>query len=453
MVKKIDATSGNLIKNIFAYTVPLILSTILQNLFNVADKAVLGNMAGSGAVASIGATSVITALIINGAVGLSTGTSVILARFVGQKDDIKVRKTIYTSLITAVFIGLLLAVFGVWFTPEFLTFTNCPADCYRGAVFYMRIIIASAPAILIYNYGSAILRTLGDTQKPLVYITISGVVNLVLNVILCVVLPQKVVAVAVATVVSSLLSAILVLRRISAFDENIKIKNCKDQFDYYTFGQMLKFGVPTAISALMNPIANLQIVSAINSYGVDAIAGCSASESIQNVLAAFTESFGIAAATFVGQNLGARDKEKVKKSFWYILFFTIIISGTLGVVTYLSGRFWLGIITGMGAKAAIDYGMQRMFCVTLFVFVSAINHVLSSSLQSFGYPLFVSISKITFTLGFRTFWMQVVYPQNQNFFTLMLCFLVSWSLNTLLYIVFYTAVYLRYVKKDICKKI
>jgi Na+-driven multidrug efflux pump len=179
-MKKVDATQGSLVKLIFIYTIPLILSTILQSLFSIADKAVLGNMAGPSAVAAIGATGTVTELIINGAVGLSAGTAIVLARFVGQKDEKNIRETIDTSLITSVAFGLIVAVAGFILAPVFLTLTNCPEECYGGALIYMRIYLSAAPATLLYNYGSAILRTLGDTKRPLAYITVAGAVNVVL---------------------------------------------------------------------------------------------------------------------------------------------------------------------------------------------------------------------------------------------------------------------------------
>ncbi|MBO5938081.1 MAG: polysaccharide biosynthesis C-terminal domain-containing protein, partial [Clostridia bacterium] len=259
MAKKVDATKGNLAKLIFIYTLPLIFSTILQNMFNMADKAVLGNMAGSTAVAAIGATTVVSTLIINGAIGLSTGTSIILARLVGQKDTEKIKQTIDTSLITAALIGLFLAIVGVLFSPIILTATNCPAECYDGAVLYMRICLAGAPATLLYNYGSAILRTLGDTQKPLLYITIAGIINVGLNVILCLILPQKVMAVAIATLASKIVSVILVLRRISRFDKKFSFHLLRMRPHLPTFIQIIRFGIPTSLSNLMVPLSNLQI--------------------------------------------------------------------------------------------------------------------------------------------------------------------------------------------------
>lgn len=453
MRKKIDATKGHLVKLIFIYTIPIILSTILQNLFQVADKAVLGNMAGSNAVASIGATGTVTSLIISGAVGLSSGSAIILARYVGQGNAEKIRHTIHTSLITSVFLGLIVAAAGFYLAPIFLTATKCPAACYDGALIYMRIYLAAAPATLLYNYGSAILRTLGDTQRPLAYIGIAGIINVVLNVILCLILPQKVAAVAIATVVSKIISAGLVLWNLCHIEGELRLRLFHIRFASSAFAQILRFGIPAAISQLVLPLGNLQITTAINSFGVDAIAGSSAASSIHVVLAAITGGFGVAATTFIGQNLGAKNTERVKKSFWYLMGFSVLIAGTLGVLVYLSGEFWLGIILGSSATAAIAYGMMRLFYVVLFLFVSGANAILNHALQAFGYSLFTSITNIAFTLVFRVLWMQFVYPKSPKFETVMLCFTVSWILNMLLYAVFFSIVYFRYTRKGIYKKI
>ena len=453
MAKKVDATTGNLTKIIFTYTLPLIFSTILQNMFSIADKAVLGNMAGSTAVAAIGATTVISNLIINGAVGLSTGTSIILARFVGQKNTEKIKQTIDTSLITAILIGTALAILGIVFSPMILTATNCPAECYDDAVLYMRIVLAGTPATLFYNYGSAILRTLGDTQKPLLYITIAGIVNVGLNVILCLILPQKVMAVAIATLASKIISIVLLIKRIARFDEKISFHLLRMRPHLPTFIQIIRFGIPTSLSNLMVPLSNLQITPAINSFGVAAVAGNSAATSIQGIASTFSSGFSIATTTFVGQNIGAKQPERVKQSFWCLLGFNFLITGTLGVLFYLSGRFWLGVILGASETAAIEYGMIRLFYVCLFIFVLAINNILSHALQAFGYPLFTSISSISFTLGFRVLWMLLVYPKFPTINTIMFCYLVSWVLNMILYATFFTVVYRRYTKKGICKKI
>ena len=453
MAKKVDATSGNLVKLIFVFTIPIILSTILQSLFSIADKAVLGNMAGPVAVASIGATGTVSALIIHGAVGLSTGTAIILARYVGQRNIEKIKQTIDTSLITSVLLGAVVGFVGVCLAPFFLNVTNCPEECYNGALIYMRIYLAASPATLLFNYGSAILRSLGDTKKPLVYITIAGIINLVLNVVLCIILPEKVMAVAIATVSSKVISAILVLRRILDFDAELGLRLTRMRFDFKAFVSILRFGIPSSISNLMYPLANLQIVTAINSFGVHAIAGNSAGDSIHTIAGAFSGGFGTATTTFLGQNIGAKKSERVRKAFWYMLGFSILISGSLGVILYLTGNVWLRMILGASSADAIAYGMKRLFFVTFFTAISAINSVLSHAFQAFGYPLFTSVSNVTFTLVFRIIWMQLIYPQNPTFNMIMSCFTVSWTLNMIFYAVVFTFIFRRYIKKGLCKKI
>lgn len=453
MAKKIDTTSGNLVRIIFAFTIPIVLSTILQNLFNIVDKAVLGNMAGPVAVASIGATSTVINLVINGAVGLSSGVSIILARYIGQKDTEKTRQTISTALITAVLLGVVVATISYLFAPYFMTAMNCPAECYNGAVIYMRIYLSAAPATLIFNFGSAVLRSLGDTRKPLVYVTIAGAVNVALNIILCLILPEKVMAVAIATVVSKVICATLVVRRILKIDDNLGLKLASLRFNVSAFLKILRFGIPSSISILMYPLANLQITAAINSFGVDAVAGSSGAESIHTVVAAFAGGFGTATTTMLGQNIGARKPDRVKRAFWYILGFGVLIAGALGVSVYLTGRLWLRVIIGASSTAAIDYGMKRVFFVTFFAAIQCANNVLSHAFQAFGYPLFTTVSDVVFTLVFRVAWMQFVYPQSSTFDTLMSCFTVSWVLNLTFYIVAFAFIFTRYIKKGICKKI
>lgn len=453
MAKKIDATSGNLVNQIFVYTIPLILTTIMQNLFNITDKAIVGQMAGSIAVASIGATGTVTTLILNGVIGLSTGTSIILARFVGQKNKEKIHQTIDTAICASIILGFVVAIAGFFFSPIVLRAIDCPEDCFDGAVTYLRIYLGAAPAFLCYNYANAILRSLGDTKRPLYYITVAGVVNVVLNVILCLILEDKVMAVAVATVVAKLVSTTLILGNLCHIEGSVKLDLFRMKFHFPTFTQILRFGIPTSISNLILPLANLQIASGINSYGVEAVAGNSAAASIHNIAGAFSGGFGMATNTFIGQNLGAKNKERVIKSFWTLLWLNVAISGSIGFLLCLTGRFSLGLIVGADATEAINYGMSRLLHVTLITFINAVNVVISHSFQAFGYPVFSSISNIFFTLVLRVIWMQFIYPLNPTFDNIMLCFTVSWSLNMVLYIIFFAFIFTRYVKKDICKRI
>ena len=453
-MRKVDATQGSMVKAIFTFAIPLILATIAQDLFNIADKAVLGHMAGTVDVASIGATGAVTPLIINGAVGLSSGVTIVLARFWGQRNEEKIRTTIDTALLTSLGLGVIVAILGFFLSSFFLTATKCPAECYDGALLYIRIYLSAAPITLFYNFGSGVLRTTGDTQRPLIYILAGGVVNVILNVILCLILPQKVAAVAIATVASKLVGALLVARRLCHMEEEYaRVSFRSMRFDWESFRRIFRFGIPTCISNLVLPLGNLQITSAINSYGVDAIAGNSAAISINNVAYAFSTGFSAATSTFVGQNIGAKKPDRVKKAFWYSAVLNLLICGAMGVVLYLSGRFWIGIIIGFDEVEAINYGMLRLTYVCLPVFVHAINSAMGGAIQAFGYAATRSISNIAFNLGFRVIWMQFIYPLRQTYDMVMCCFLVSWLLNMLFYLVLFSVVYTRYIKKGICKKI
>jgi Na+-driven multidrug efflux pump len=272
-------------------------------------------------------------------------------------------------------------------------------------------------------------------------------------VILCFILENRVLAVAIATVVAKLVSTTLILRNLCHIEGDVKLDLLNLRMHFPTFIQILRFGIPTSISNLILPLANLQIASGINSYGVEAVAGNSAAASIHNIAGAFSSGFAIATTTFIGQNLGAKNKKRVIQSFWSLMFLTIVLSGSVGLISFLFGKFFLGLVVGFDATEAIRYGMSRMFHVTLFTFVSAINGVISHSFQAFGYPMFTSISNIFFTLGLRVLWMKFIYPLKQTFDNIMLCFTVSWSLNMLLYIVFFAFIFTRYIKKDICKRI
>ena len=453
-MKKVDATQGSMLKSIFTFAIPMILATIAQDLFTVADKAVLGQIAGSTALASVGATGAVTSLIINGAVGISSGTTIVLARFWGQKNEEKIRSTIDTALMTGVGLGVIVAILGFFLAPLFLTMTKCPAECFDGALLYIRIYLSAAPITLFYNYGASVLRTIGDTQRPLIYILIGGAVNVVLNVILCFILPQKVAAVAIATVASKLVSGSLVLRRLCHLEEDYaRVVIPKMRFDLPSFSRIFKFGVPTAISNIVLPLGNLQITTAINSYGVAAIAGNSAAISVAAVGSAFAAGFSSATSTFMGQNIGAKKRDRARTAFWCSSAMNVLITGSMGVLLYLTGRIWLGMIVGFEQAADIDYGMIRLSYVCLTLFVHAINSSMGGAIQAFGYAGIRSISNISFNLGFRVIWMQFIYPLNQTFGMVMQCFLVSWLLNMLFYAVLLSIIYPRYVKKGICKKV
>ena len=443
--KRIDATKGSIVKLIVLYALPLVISTLIQTLFNAVDVVVLGNMASSVAVASVGATTTIVHLLVNTFIGLASGTKIILAHQIGARDHEGVDKTVGTSLISAVVIGVIISVVGFFLTPVFLNATDCPVDCYDGARLYLRIYVCSAPAIMLYNFGSAILSSSGDTQRPMYYIMLCGLLNVGLNIILCLILPEKVAAVAIATAASQILGAALVMRRLCTMQGIGRVVLSKIKWYGASFGRIMRYGVPIALSNALYPLANLQIQTAINSYGVSAIAGNSAASTIEGFASAFNSAMGTTTTTFMGQNLGAEKPDRVKASFTKSLLICVLCSLVMGVTIFSTGRFWLGLIL-TDDPSAIHYGMVRMFFITLFVCVSGSNSVIGHALQAFGFSTFSAANSMISIFGFRMIWMNFVYPYHQSFECLMACFLVSWCFMLLCNIVVFSLVYARYKK-------
>ena len=450
--KNIDATEGRLFPKIVMYALPLIISTLIQQMFNAIDLIVLGNMADEIALASVGATTSIVSLLVTSFVGLASGTRVVLARQIGARDADNVRKTTDTSLILSVALGLVIAVVGFVCAPWFLNVTNCPDECLEGALLYIRIYVCAAPFILLYNFGSSAVTASGDTQRPLYYILISGIANIVLNVILCLILPQKVIAVAVATAVSQIIGAFLICNRLLKIDGMCRVVVHKMRFTLSALGNIMRFGLPMMLTHALFPISNLQIQSAINAFGVSATAGNSAASTIESILSSTSGPFGTTAATFIGQNIGAQKHDRVKKSFYQSLLICVIVGGSIGVITFFTGRIWLGLIVGMSNNTAITYGLIRMSCTTLFYIVNCVNAVYANALQAHGYSSFSAVNSIFCVFIFRVIWMQWFYPQcaylptYNRFFVVSVCFIISWVLRMIVNIVAFAVIRTKYVR-------
>ncbi len=437
--KTVNITEGNLLSSIIVYTIPVIFIGLVQSLFNAVDIMVLGYVADTQAVASVGATSSIIHLLINTFFGISSGAKIVLARLMGAHDEEKTQQAISTSLITAILLGTASALLGIFSSNLFLTWTQCPSDCFDGALLYMRIYLASAPIIMLYNFGTAVLSVSGDSQRPLYYMLFSGGLNVVLNFILCYTMTQKVAAVAIATVVSQAVGAFLVLRRLLRNDGICQLRLNRLKWSFSSFKNILGNGIPIALSTALYPLANLQIQTQTNSFGSAVIAGNSASTSLETIAGTIAASpWGSAATVFVGQNLGAKKPDRVKKSILY----TLAISLSLGVLAGGTVLFSRGLLSlYVSEEAAILAGQTRLKYTLLPYVIACANNVLSHTIQSFGYSLFCTVNSIVSVLGFRMVWMKWIYPTNPTFDMLCRCYLVSWLLIVSVYVLFFLYIY------------
>jgi Na+-driven multidrug efflux pump len=404
--KNLDITSGPLFSSIVAFAIPLILSNIFSAFYHSADMAVLAAFAKGNEVASVGSTTALTALFLNTAIGLGTGANIILSRCFGSGEKDRAQTVISTSILTGLFLGILLAAAGALLVPSFLRWTNCPADCLNDATLYAVVYILGMPFYLVYNYAAAVIRVSGDSEHPLYYMIAGGLTNVVLNVLLCLILPYKVLAVAIATLISNALSAFLCLRRLSVVEGIAHWDVRKTRFDFPTFGKMLQYGLPAALTTVLYPICNLQIQTGINSYGASVIAGNTASSQyesfVNNACAALTAT----ALPFIGQNLGAKKPGRVYRSFFYSQAIESAIAIVFPILFFLLGEHLLPIFAG-DDPAAISAGLVRMRYV-LLAYPIAMN-VFGTTIQAFGYPTVQTCINLAGIFGFRTLWMQFVY--------------------------------------------
>ena len=444
--------NGKLFSSIIRFSIPLLFVGLIQNLFSAVDIMVLGFMADTKAVAAVGATSTLIHLLVNIALGISSGAKIILSRLMGEGEKEKTKATVYTSMMTALGLGFLLTVLGVMLSPTFLKIVKCPPEIFDDALAYLRIYFISAPAIMIYNFGSNVIQVDGDSQRPLYYMIASGLLNVGLNFVLCMIMSEKVAAVAIATAVSQVLGAVLVMCRLLKMDGPCRFQFSGGLWSTKLFGKILSNGLPIGLSHSLYSIANLQIQSNINVLGPAAIAGNSAMTSIDNIEASIVSTpWSTAAGVFVGKNVGAENRKRVKLSILYCLSITTVLSIFFSTLSVIFSKPLVYLF--VDDEKALMYAQIRMLYTTLPYAIASANGILSNTIQSFGYSMVSTANSIISVLLFRVFWMQVLFPQNPTFHMLMLCFLVSWCLVLAVNIISLTYIYFFRFAKGKIKKI
>ena len=454
---RVDITRGPILKSILIYSLPIMAGSLIQVLFNAADLMVLGNMAGETAdiaVASVGATSSIVNLLVTSFVGLSAGVSAVLARCIGQRDEARASRVVSTSVISALALGAILSVVAVLLSGTMLEVTECPEDCFSGAKIYIDIYAIGIPFIMVYNFGAAIIRTSGDTQKPFIYLVVGGVLNVVLNFVFCLILEQKVAAVAIATVASQTLSCVLVVIHLLSMKGPCGISIKKLSFSFKELVGMLKIGGPCAFNSALFSLSNLQMQTELNSYEELAIAGNAAASSIEGFVGAITGGFNAATVPFVGQNIGAGNKERVRRSITCcaVLSFSCALIISLSLFSLAEPLLSLYLPE---KPEAIEYGIARMKHVLLFYGIAALYNTFVSAMQAFGYSFIPMLNSILTVLVFRIFWLEFIYPPldaaNRSINNLFVCYTFSWTLSLIAHTTMFIIVYTRYSRGKIKK--
>lgn len=421
-----DLCSGPFLPKIISYTIPIILTSVLQLLFNAADLVVLGQLKGNDNVGAVGATGSLINLLVSLFTGLSIGAGVCVAQGIGAKDGARVSRAVHTAIPAAVIGGAALTVIGVLLSRWFLTLMSTPANLIDQATLYMQIYFAGIIPVLVYNFGAAILRSAGDTKSPLLYLTAAGALNIVLNIVFVALFDMAVDGVALATVISQLLSCVLVLRKLMRRDDSCRLELKKMRIDPSALSRIVRIGLPAGIQGSLFAVSNVTIQSSINSFNIEAINnGCSAASNIEGFVYMGMNSFQQTVTTFAGQNSGARKYRNVGK----ITLLSLICVTVVGLVLGALGRIFAPQLLSLYLKEGGDsimYGQIRMNYVCLLYFLCGIMDVLSGTLRGMGASTVPMVVTILGACGLRILWVATVFRQYKTLESLFLVFPVSW---------------------------
>lgn len=433
---QINMTEGSVAKKTILFSIPILLSGWLQILYSAADLITCGNFGSEYSVGAISATSSITYLFVSLCLGFSVGANVMIAQAYGEKNKEKAERIIGTSYLLALICGVILLIVGLTCSRLFLTMMNTPSNIIDLSTIYMQIYFIGMPFTMIYNFGAALLRGMGDTTKPFIYLMISGLINVGLNFLFVIVFKLDVMGVGLTTMISQIISGTLVtislLKNKNSF-ALLKIKNIRI-FKAETIN-MIKIGLPAGIQSALFSLSNVVLQSSINSFGADCVTGAGAESNIENFLSTGVDAFAQAAVAFVGANYGARDKSRIKKSVFYASLYAVIFSLIGGVFCYFLGDKLLRIYTSN--QEAIAYGYEKMKLVSVTYIAYALVCTISSSLRGLGYsftPMVVSLFGICVI---RIIYVYTFFQIEQfhTIFGLYLSYPLSWVIALILHII------------------
>ena len=443
-----DLTSGPLLSGIITYTVPIILTSVLQLLFNAADLVVVGRFRGSLSVGAVGATGALTNLIVNLFVGLSVGAGVCVAHAIGAKQEKILHRIIHTAVFVAIFGGAALTVVGVSLSSTFLRWMDTPADILPLSTAYMRIYFCGMAFIMVYNFCASILRAAGDTKGPLLYLSLAGVVNVVLNLFFVVVLGMNVEGVALATIISQALAAVLVVRALMRRTDGCQLDLGQILPHKAQLLRILRIGIPAGIQSSLFAISNVLIQSSVNSFGDVVVSGTAAAGNLEGFVYVTLNAFSQTAVNFTGQNVGAGQYSRVKKVVVLCCICATVVGILMGGGVYLAAPQLLKIYITDSAEA-ISYGVLRMGFVCLPYFLCGIMEVATGALRGMGASVTPMVISVLGVCGIRLGWIYTIFriPQFHTLESLYVSYPISWTVTFVIEMVAFFIVFHRHVKR------
>ncbi len=428
---EIDMVNGPILKKMLLFAIPLMCSSILQLLFNAADIVVVGRFAGDNSLAAVGCNGPLINLMTNVFMGLSVGGNVVAARDFGAGNDAELGKTVHTSMTLALFSGVFLTVAGVIFAPQLLKLMQTPENILPLAALYLRIYFCGMTAMMIYNFGSALLRSIGDTKRPLYYLVTAGVINVVLNLVFVIVFHMDVAGVALATVISQCISAFLIVRCMMREQGGIRLELRKLKIHKDKLGQVVRVGLPAGFQGAVFSLSNVVIQSSVNLFGETVVAGNSAAGNLEGFVYVAMNSFHQAAVSFTSQNMGAGKRERVGRIFFTAEACVIVTGTALGWAMYAAGRPLLSIYTP--SEAVINAGMVRMRYILLLYALCGMMDVAVGVLRGIGYSVAPMVISLVGACGLRLLWIATIFqiPRFHTIETVYASYPITWLITFL----------------------
>lgn len=441
----LDMTCGPFLKKLIIFALPLMAMGVLQLLYNTADTAIVGRFAGKEALAAVGATGSLVSLILNIFMGLSTGSGVVQGRNIGAGDSERMSRCTHTAMLLSVVCGIIVGLIGFFLSGKMLVLMNAPADVIGLSTLYLKIYFLGAPGSLIYNYGSSLLRSMGDTQRPLYVLLFSGFVNIILNIILVVPFKLGVIGVAIATIVSQYISALFIISFLIKLDNPCKLYLNRLHIYKKEFIDILKIGLPAGVQGALFSISNVIIQSNVNSFGSSAMAGIAAGSNYDSYIFMCVNAFTQATMNFSSQNIGAKKYRNVTKVFRYC----IIIASVVSVIMSLIGFFFCEYIVMLFSKDSevIKIGASRMAQVMPFYVFCALQDMTAGQVRSMGKSLEPMILSVFGSCILRIIWVIFVLPLNHTLATLYWAYPISWAVTFLMQFLLYMIVKNKMIKK------
>lgn len=437
---EIDMCNGPILSKMLLFAIPLMFSSMLQLLFNAADIIVVGQFAGGNSLAAVGSTSALINLLTNLFIGLSVGANVLAARYFGAKQEDNLSKTVHTAITISIIGGCILTVIGFVGAPAILRLMSTPTKVLDLAILYLRVYFIGMPAMMVYNFGAALLRAQGDTRRPLVFLTIAGVINVILNLIFVILLQMDVAGVALATVISQCISAILVVMTLIKGSDGMKLELSKLNIHKDMFIKILQIGLPAGFQGTLFSLSNVVIQSSINTFGEITVEGSAAASNIEGFVYMAMNAFHQAAVSFTSQNVGAGRYERVNKILLTALGAVTVVGLVLGNLAYIFAEPLLGLYTKN--PAAIEQGVIRLSIICTTYALCGVMDVMVGSLRGLGYSIAPMIVSLLGACAFRIVLLSTIF--NIDMFhkieTVYLSYPVSWILTFGAHIVTYFVV-------------